>query len=119
METILTLLGGALAGGVASWVVGEWQRRRSLSDRMADAQFELVRRLARYKGGPELAYALNEVPLLFGSDGRAVELYRHSRPSPGGSADMEQVGELILYLARAVGLPSDVSPDDFVSGFIA
>lgn len=32
-------------------------------------------------------------------------------------AEVQHVAELIPYLARAVGLPSDVSARDFISGF--
>lgn len=116
MSDWITILGGAVAGGVTSLGVASWQRFSGRRDRLADLRLDLVRRLARDKGGPELASALNEVPVVFGHDERALRLYRASVPGKDGRADTDRVEDLIVYLAQAVGL-GKVDAADLRSGF--
>ncbi|RRD46501.1 hypothetical protein [Tessaracoccus sp. OH4464_COT-324] len=110
-----TLL-GAVAGGAVSWFLTLWQMRRERSERVKDAQLDLVRRIVRNKsGGAELASALNEVPVVFSGDDRALSLYLAVIPECGGKANTELVIDLLVHLASSVGLRVD--QEHLVKGF--
>lgn len=50
--------------------------RRERSERVKDAQLDLVRRIARNKGGETaLVSTRNKVPVVFSGDDRALSLY--------------------------------------------
>lgn len=116
MTDWLSIFGGAVAGGVTSFGVANWQRLSGRRDRLADLRLDLVRRLAREKRGSELASALNEVPVVFGNDERALRLYRACAPRKDGRVDMDGVLDLIAYLAHSVGL-GKIDAADLRSGF--
>lgn len=86
IEGLFSVLFGAAAGGVASWLLTAWQLKRQRSDRVKDAQLDLVRRISRHKNGPELAAALNEVPVVFSGDEEALRLFLKAVPRAGGGS---------------------------------
>ena len=114
MEILVVVVSVALSG-VVSYSVAVWQARRAATVRLEDLRFDLVRRLCRYKAAsPELSASLNEVPLVFGDDQRAVELWRAALPSQDHINGPHLVA-LLVYLASKMGYPS--SADDLSTGF--
>lgn len=78
---------------------------------------DLLRRLVRYKNGPELAAALNEVPVVFSGDDRALNLYLDATSIEGGQIETERVIRLVVHLSFVLGLP--VESDHLTRGFQA
>lgn len=108
IEAVLGAVIGAVVGASASWGITAWQLRWESKRRIRDAQFDLVLRIVRQKDGPQLAAALNEVPVLFAHDSRALNLYRAALPSSTKSqVEMSAVSKLLAHLAKAVDLPID------------
>lgn len=104
-ESLLGTLLGALAGGIVSWWLTVWQLRRQRSDRLQDAQLDLLRRLVRHKDGNELAAALNEVPVVFSGDPTALALYLEALPLGDGRDETDGIIRLIVHLSSALALP--------------
>ncbi|WP_133753258.1 hypothetical protein ACF3NT_01010 [Naumannella halotolerans] len=107
IEALIGAVVGAVAGALASWAVTVYQLGWETKRRVRDAQFDLVRQIVRCKAGPDLAAALNEVPVLFAQDDIALDLYRDALPNSSTPAvNMSAVADLLAHVAESVGLPT-------------
>ncbi|MDR3359848.1 MAG: hypothetical protein LBO20_04215 [Bifidobacteriaceae bacterium] len=106
---------GAVVGGVVAWLLTVWQLKRQRAERLADARLDLVRRIARHESGAGLANGLNEVPVVFADDPKALELYMAALSPKGQETEMELVVVLLEHLAAEVGLP--VNREHLAGGF--
>jgi hypothetical protein len=108
IEVLLGAVTGAFAGGAVSWFLNYRQTEREKRERLAQGQFDLLRRIARHKGGNELGATLNEVPILFARDKKALDLYKKAvRGTDADRGSSDALVELVEHLARVQGLPVD------------
>ena len=117
VELWLAALVGAVVSIPGSLLLAYVQLRWSARQRLNDARFDLVRSLAQHKGGPQLAVALNQIPLLFGHDEEVMRAYRRALGPSGVRTPMDCVIDLLVLLAARVGLPDSVSKEDLAAGF--
>lgn len=95
---------GPFAGAAVGWILTEifsprLRRRRAA----AEARFEVVRGLLRYRTSSELSYYLNEIPLFFGEDEIVMRLWRDL--AHGRVKDREVVlTQLVIAAVRHVGI---------------
>lgn len=117
-QLLVSAFMGALASLPVSLLVVHLQFRVEAKYRRRQAQFDLVCDLAKYKSGPRLAEALNQVPILFSEDPKALELWRAFRPE-GNEPDFEAGAKMLQHLAAVVGLGSRIRQSDITAGFAA
>lgn len=118
LELVLPALVGALVSIPVSLLLVHWQSWVNANRRIKDAQFDLLRQISAHSaGGPGLALALNQVPVLFSNDSEVLQKFRDSTGPAGKQSDMDAVSDLILLLATKVGLSGRVARQDLERGF--
>lgn len=109
---------GAGFGGLASWMVTRWSVRFASKQRLAEAKFDLARRLIADKSaGAGTIQALNEIPAFFGDDGEVMDAYAVSLPTATQPADMQKVLHLMVLVAHRSGLSTSLTVGDLAGGF--